>query len=84
MKHFFLKVQEYYSEREENYKFYGEIMRMQTAFNLNKNKPQNKHIKPERLWVFPWEQTETDIDHQLSELKKEEFEASYKAFLGLS
>lgn len=79
-----MKVQEYYLSIEDQFKFYGGVMRLQTAILRNVQVAEKYRVSAEKLFVFPWETTETSRDEVLNDLSKEAFEENYKRFLGLN
>lgn len=52
---FWLKLQGYMKEREEDFKADAELTRMQTTELINIQLEPVKRIKPTQLWKFPWD-----------------------------
>ena len=83
LKYFFMMVQEYYQQRQEEFAFYGEMTRLQTTHLINIQLPRDKKLKPQQVWQFPWEETSEYIIESLKEMDRLEFEQNYRSFLGL-
>lgn len=75
-------VSEYYAEQLEKTKLHCELTRMQTTELINIHLKKQDKFKYKQLWEFPWD-SENELEKRLSEMNKEDFEESYRQFLGL-
>ena len=80
--HFFLMVQDYFKAEEQKSRFAAEMIRLQTTYYVNNGRKESEQLKPQQLWKFPWDD-EIDLLENLKDLTREEFEASYREFLGV-
>lgn len=82
--HFFLMVNDFFKAEEQRARFTAELFRGQTALLINSSRPEHLQVKPAKLWKFPWDENpEADLLDELQQLSREEFEQTYRSFLGV-
>lgn len=69
---FFLKLDYYFREKQEQYKFFGNIIRLQTQLLLNIQLDSKSKIRnPEELWRFNWDVDKKSIQDSSKTAVKE-------------
>ena len=75
LKHFFLKIQEYNRQKEQEVRFTAEQTRLQTTALINIQLKKGDRIQPRDLWPLPW-----DTDTEQPQLEPTDVKELYEKF----